>query len=243
MNSAGTSGTWETASSSGEGRISDLVLDDSSDLGERAQRVSFLEERIDLMLSCYVDRINNNIKLFHSYDLLTGDVSLRREFLNPQQLLEGVRWLKSKYDPIRSKLIDGEIPWDPDFELIFVTSRTLYNDSGDFLLESLFDRSNNATNDDVLDEMGAVLETMYQGIKTIRFGGIIKDYMYEFLALLDVDPREEDSVGNIPPIRYVDTVERYELQLIDEFERWKPIRDRLKTKHEMEVTVLPPYKH
>lgn len=238
MVSTGTSLSGESFSDfvdgSVNGPLEDVSFQADLSLEDRLEEIS---TRVDLMLSCYIDGIKNELEF--TYILLTGEPEFRREFLKPDDLLNKIRWLKAEYDPIRSKILGEEIPVDDDdFEILFTTSEILYDSGGDFILESLFDESDNIKVEGKLDEMGHVLEKMYKATQRIRFGVRIKDYIYEYLSLLNVDPRGTDSFDNVFPVQYAPNVERYELALINEFERKNDVRNRLKEKHGMDVTTV-----
>tara|TARA_Y100000310_G_scaffold312164_1_gene359186 strand:- start:176 stop:898 length:723 start_codon:yes stop_codon:yes gene_type:complete len=223
------SGSGETISTSSfpEGIAAAVTGESDSEL-DKTDRLSFLEKRIDLMLSCYVDNLRSNFEM----PIMALDENMR-DLLDYTSLKRKIEWLNDEYDLIRKRILSGEIPVDDsDFETIVTSNEILYGDEGEFILDRLYGEANLGKNPPKLDEMACVLDSLFDvADKDAKYRLKIREYMYEFLSLLEVDPREATHFENEPPLRYAQTVKQYELALIKEFERFGEVPNRLKEKH------------
>ena len=231
MVSTGTSLSGESFSDfvggSVNGPLEDVSFQADLSLEDRLEEIS---TRVDLMLSCYV----NNMRSEFEVPVMALQQDHRKSgLLDYNTLWKKINWLKEKYDPIHQRILDGEIPVeDDDFETIITSNEILYDQDGEFVLIKLYHESNLGKNDEKLDEMETVFSNLFNvADKGGRFRMKIRDYIYNYLTLLNVDPREQDQFENDPPVQYASTVEKYELAMIKEFVRFGDVPKRLKDKY------------
>jgi hypothetical protein len=195
------------------------------------EELDALEQRIELMVACYVDKMRNELEL--PYMILTADPSQRKDYgFSFRDIEAKVAWLKDKYEPIRDKIHSGEIPTDDDdFELLFTCYEILW-DEDNFVLETHLTGARGDIQSPSCTRIGEVISQLMVADQGGRYRTTIRDYMYEFIDL------GEDN------LTFGDRIDRYEKLLILEFERDREKRKMLKEKHGVDETrVLIPLLH
>ncbi len=201
------------------------------------QHLVELEEKIELMLTFYIDGMNNMLSFTRMF---LGDEGARRslgdDVDNLRRVAGQIRWLEDQYAPIRQRL-EGVDEDDPDFSSLFAAISILYDEDGTFRLQTLADRMFRE-GDEVFGEMDQILSDFYAtDSENGSFGGRIRDNMFEYLRGVFVDPRDENRVDAECTPGYETQAKRYERILAAEFTKtdWL-LHERLKLRLRQDLT-------